>query len=199
MAAFSTALLALSGLATVAQAGASAYGQQRAAKAVRRQGWYEAEQLERNAVLAEEQAKDALARGETGVQQIRGETAQLLGTQRAALAAQGIDIQTGSAAEVQQDTTALGELDILTIRANAAREARGLTFEASQYRTAAAFTRKAAKAQASAYRVDAWSTLLAAAPDVIGAVGGVGRSALSAYKRRGSKYGPWSSGTRTDI
>lgn len=68
-------------------------------------------------------AADALARGEIAAQGGRSEIAQLIGQQRAALAASGIEVDTGSALDITTDTAGLGEFDILNIQANAEREA----------------------------------------------------------------------------
>lgn len=165
MAAFTTALLALAGL----KAGEAAFGiagANRQARAVRHQGWYEADQLGRNAAFAEEQAADALTRGAQAVSRSRADTAQLHGAQRAALAASGVDVNSGSAAELQGDTVELGELDALLIRNNAAREARGFAFQADEYRRGAALTLRASRAQARGIRAGRWTTLLGAAADV---------------------------------
>lgn len=193
MAAFSTALLALSGLASLGQGVAGYAASQRNARATRKQGWFEAEQLGRNAAFAEEQASDALKRGAEAEQRSRGETAQLRGTQRASLAASGVDITSGSAAELQGDTTELGELDALMIRNNAAREARGYKFEADEYRRGAQLTLRAAKAQATGYRQQGWTTLLGGA---VGAAQSFGRMRVP---RRAPSAGGYVSGTVTDI
>ena len=101
---------------TVAQAGMQAYGQHQAGKAAKRQGQYEARILEFNAGLAESQASDALARGREVESLARTDTKRLIGSQRTALAAQGIEVGSGSAVDVQADAAALGEQDALTIR-----------------------------------------------------------------------------------
>lgn len=87
-----------------------------------------------NARVAEAQAVDAIERGELEESRQRSSTQQLIGSQRARLAAQGIEIDSGSALEVQEDTAALGEMDALMIRNNAAREAWGYRTQAADYR-----------------------------------------------------------------
>jgi hypothetical protein len=81
---------------------------------------------ERNATLMEQQAEDSLYRG--GIQEQRQRLAgrKLLGRQRVGFAGQGVDVNSGTAALIQADTTAGTEMDALTIRNNAAREAYGL-------------------------------------------------------------------------
>lgn len=53
----------------------------------------------------------------------RRQTAQLISSQRAAAGASGIDINTGSAFQLQQDAALLGEVDALRIRNNGSRQA----------------------------------------------------------------------------
>lgn len=108
-------------------AGMSAYGQTRAGKETK--GIYD-----RNAQLAELQAQDAIERGQVEEKKARRQTEQVIGQQRVSLAAQGVDINKGSALDVQADAAYLGELDALTIRNNAAKEAWGYRVQAQDYR-----------------------------------------------------------------
>lgn len=78
-----------------------------------------------NAKVADLQAKDALSRGRESERRLRTQTRQQIGSQRASLAAQGIEVNEGTAADIQDDTAYFGELDALTIRNNAALEAWG--------------------------------------------------------------------------
>jgi hypothetical protein len=78
-----------------------------------------------NERLAKLRAEDALKRGQKREGASRGQYKKLLGKQRAAMAAQGIDIQSGSAQDIQEETQVVSELDALTIKLNAAREAFG--------------------------------------------------------------------------
>ena len=84
-----------------------------------------------NARISEMQARDALKRGHEAEGISRQKTKKLIGSQRAALAAQGIRVDAGSALDVQQESADIGELDALTIKNNAAREAFGFMQEAS--------------------------------------------------------------------
>ena len=61
---------------------------------------------------------------------------QLIGRQRAVLAANGVDVNEGSAVDIQVDTAGIGKLDELTIRSNAAREALGYRYQAYNARVA---------------------------------------------------------------
>lgn len=88
-----------------------------------------------NARMAEMQARDAELRGQEAEARHRKDVSRLTGSQRAALAGQGVDVNDlgGSAMDIQTDTAYLGELDALTIRNNAAREAWGFRSQAANY------------------------------------------------------------------
>lgn len=92
----------------------------------------QAAELRRNAGYAQDAADDARARGrkDSDLQRIR--TSQMIGTQRAAGAASGGDVNQGSNAIMQEDTAMLGEFDALTIENNAAREAYGYEVQATE-------------------------------------------------------------------
>lgn len=83
-----------------------------------------------NERIANMRAEDALKRGQEAVGRARGRTKKLVGSQRAAIAAQGIRTDVGSAQDVQQEAQDIGELDALAIKNNAAREALGFKAEA---------------------------------------------------------------------
>lgn len=98
--------------------GVSAYGQLKSGSETNKM-------FQRNAQFAEYQAQDAEARGKIDERKMRQLTEKTIGAQRAGLAGQGVDVNTGSALDVQADAAYLGELDALTIRTNAAKEAWG--------------------------------------------------------------------------
>lgn len=107
--------------------GMSAFGQMRAGKETKAI-------YDQNAQIADYQAEDALARGRVNEKMMRRQTEQTIGSQRAGLAAQGVDINRGSALETQASAAYLGELDALTIRNNAAKEAWGYRVQAQNLR-----------------------------------------------------------------
>lgn len=142
MAALTASLLALSAVSTYA--------------ATRKQGEYESGQLDVNAGLADEQAADALTRGKEAAARTALDTKALIGSQRVALAGQGVDVNSGTAADLQSDSAQLGELDRLQIEHNAQREAYG-------YKVDAANSRAQGEQVRSASRNAARGTLLTAA------------------------------------
>lgn len=165
MAALST--IALAAL-TAAQGINSFRGQRKQANAAEAEGDYTAQLLSRNADLADMQAADSVARGTLSEQKLRGETRQVVGMQRTGLAAQGIDINAGSAGDVQTEAKAIGEADAQTVKLNAAREAWGFATQAQDLRSRADLTRRGAANAADAMRTGATGTLLTTASDLYG-------------------------------
>lgn len=98
----------------------SAYKQANQQKDVLR---YQAKVSQNNAQIAEWQAQQALTAGAQQEQVSRVRTAGLEGAQRAAMAANGIDLGEGNATDILATTKFMGEREALTIRDNAARQA----------------------------------------------------------------------------
>ena len=92
---------------------------------------YQGEVAAQNQAIAQRAADDARKRGETDASIQRQETRRLIARQRSALAGGGVDVAGQSAVELYSDTAGIGELDALTIRSNAEREALG--FETDAY------------------------------------------------------------------
>jgi hypothetical protein len=103
------------------------------AQQAKAQAEYELGVSQSNQALAEIQARDVVTRGNKEAQLLKAKGQAMIGSQRTALAAQGIDIESGSALDVQADTAAQIDLDIITIRNNAWREAWGYKYQAAQY------------------------------------------------------------------
>ncbi len=135
-------------LATAALGGAYS-----SAQAQRAQGEFQRSQYELNARYSELQAKDAERRGTLAANRKRLEGRQVQGAQRAALAAQGLDVNSGTAAIVQGETQTLSELDAITIKNNAFREAWG-------HRVSAITDRSRGRFASMAGRYGARNTLL---------------------------------------
>ena len=127
------ALPIISIVATGLGTAVSALGAARHASAQRNQAQYQARVAENNAITANRLAEDSIQRGRIEEQRNRQQTRQLQGRQTAALAASGVDVQSGSALDVISDTAALGEIDALTIRDNASREAWQRRVQAQEF------------------------------------------------------------------
>ncbi|HXF44858.1 MAG TPA: hypothetical protein VNK91_01950 [Burkholderiaceae bacterium] len=110
-------------------------------QAQRRAGRMNQQLAEYNAELAEADALEATRRGGEGAARAQSQARRMIGTQRARLAAQGIDIESGSAADIQADTVAISEMDALTLQNNAVREALGYRTRARGYRIQGALDR----------------------------------------------------------
>jgi hypothetical protein len=157
------AMMAASLAASAAAAGASAYGAVQQGKAAEGQANYQAAVGRNNAIIAERQARDAEERGASEELAQRRQTAAGLGKQRAGMAANGVDLSSGSPLDILGDTAAFGELDALTVRSNAAREAYGYRNQASQFTSDAAAQKIAGRNTRKASYIGAGSTLLTSA------------------------------------
>jgi hypothetical protein len=115
----------------------------------------QAQVLDFNANVADLQAKDAVERGAEAESRFRSTIRGAIGSQRAGFAAANIDVSFGSAVDVQADAAFLGELDALTIRTNAAREAWGYQVQAADIRKRADVARREGVMMAEAGRVNA--------------------------------------------
>jgi len=93
----------------------------------------EAQVQQNNATLAGWQADDAIARGETAANTALLKGAQVKGSARATLAANGVALEGGSAQAVLNDTDYITAVDVAQLRDNAAREAWGYRQQARQY------------------------------------------------------------------
>lgn len=127
--------------AAVIGAGLSAYGASEQADAQKKAANYQAQVEAENAKIALNARTDALQRGELEAQKAMRQQAQLIGTQRAALAASGVDVTQGSALDLLASTRFLGQEDVATIQSNAAREAWGYEIQAGNAGSASNFER----------------------------------------------------------
>lgn len=153
-------------LLTGAQALTTAQSQFQQAGAVLSQGRYHQRLAKWNADQTERDAAFVLERGQRAANRQRQDAKGLVGSQRAAAAASGVEVNDGSALDVQADTAALGELDATTIANNAAREALGYKAQASGYRQQGIYEGLAARNQAGALKTAGYSTLLTGAANV---------------------------------
>ncbi|GAB5471419.1 MAG: phage protein [Rhodospirillales bacterium] len=120
-----------------------------AAQADNQASLYNAQVADNNAVLAERQARDAEERGRVERQRYLMQSSQLRGQERAALAASGLDISSGSPLQAIGDSAALAALDAGTITSNAAREAHGIRVQGVDYTNQATLHRQAGRSALS--------------------------------------------------
>lgn len=129
-----------------------------------------------NAQIARQQAAIALQIGQTEEQNQRLRTGQVLGAQRAAMAANGVDLGEGSPNDVLTTTKYVGERDSLAIRDNAARQAWGYQVQATNADNNALLFQHSS---------DAIDPTLSAATSLLGSAGQVASSWYSLSKARG--------------
>lgn len=111
-------------------------------------GKYQEKVAKVNAGISERAAADAISRGAVEADEQRKVTQQVIGAQRTGFAANGIDVNSGTAGLIQNDSAALGELDALTIANNAAREAYGYRVQAMDQRQQGKLARYSGKMEA---------------------------------------------------
>lgn len=167
----------------------SAYGQWRAGKAEKAAGKAQREAAESQAELAEYnagvaalQAKDAEDRGLQEEQRFRQGIDTLIGSQRVGMATGNVLVNEGSARDVQFDAATLGELDALTIRTNAAREAWGYKVEqedllkrAEIARKEGVYLEKAGNSRGNAQYINAANSVVGGSASLLQARYGMGK------------------------
>lgn len=131
---------------TIAATAVSAVGTGMQAASSAAQSRYAARVADRNAQMEDLAARDAIDRGKVESQNYQRQASQMQGAQRASMAANGIDIDYGSAALVRGDSARFAGEDVQNIRQNSIREARGFEINAANYRSQAAGSRQAASA-----------------------------------------------------
>jgi hypothetical protein len=99
---------------------------------------------ETNARIAEMGAQSALQQGQQQVGALTMRAGNIKASQRASMAANGIDIGEGNAGEVQASTDIMKEVDSNQIQANAVRSAWGYRTQATNYQNEALVKRATA-------------------------------------------------------
>lgn len=111
----------------------SAYGAHQQAEGQKELANYNAQVASNNATLAEYEALDATRRGDEAAAAVRRNADMLKGSQRSSMAARGLDLAEGTAAELQDQTEFFALTDMATARHNAAREAWSIRAQGSAY------------------------------------------------------------------
>ncbi|MGE0290232.1 MAG: hypothetical protein AB7P16_28455 [Bradyrhizobium sp.] len=157
-------LMTISTATDLVSTGLGVYGAFKQADAVKESAKANAATYDQNQVFAEAQARDAVARGRLAERKVRLATRSMVGAQRAALAANNVRLDEGSALDLQQDTALLGEADAFVALENARREAQGYRQQGLNY---------AAQAAASRSEAGNVSPFLAVAPTIVGGAASV--------------------------
>jgi hypothetical protein len=151
-------------MAAVAAVGSlilGAYGAAQSADAARQQGHYQSAVARNNATIASLNAAHAREVGQQQENAKREQTAQMIGRERAVAGASNVDSNTGSPLKIQSDTAKLGELDALTIRNNAARQAWNYESQQGQFGAEAGMFERAGN-------LEAMSSMIGGASSVAG-------------------------------
>lgn len=123
------------------------------------QARYEAKVADANVAAENERVRDALNRGDIEARDTARRQSQLIGAQRAAMAANGIDLGFGSAADLLADTAMYAREDLTTVRENTRREVMGFDINAANYGAQARAARSRATGALVAGGLQAASTI----------------------------------------
>lgn len=155
----------------------------------------QAELADINARIAELSAVGELSRGRAQTNAIGLQHGQLKSRQRTALAANGVDMGEGSAAEVQTSGDMMSEIDRNTAEANAVRSAWGYRAQATNLKNDALVKR--ATAGGISPGMQAFSTLLSEGGKVAGSWYGMNK--VGAFNSPSNGGIPGSNGFTGDI
>ena len=122
---------------TIASAVMQGIQAKNAAQAERNAAEYNAQIANNNAIIASQQRSTTLQQGDVEAQKSMRDQAQMIGAQRAQMAANGIDLTQGSAQDILASTKFLGGIDVNTIQSNAARQAWGYEVQGMNDKNAA--------------------------------------------------------------
>lgn len=147
----------------IAGAAVSAAGTVYGGMAAQAQGRYADQIAQRNAAMDRAASQDALQRGRIEEARQYRKNAQLQGAQRAAMAANGIETDYGSAMDLQTDTKKIGWQDANTIRENAVRESKGFEINAWNHLAEGQAARSQGNAALVGSLFNAGGTILSAA------------------------------------
>lgn len=170
---FST-IATIASLATTAVGGIiSAFGQAGAGQSNAAASMYQAQVARNNQTIAQQNAELVTQAGAAASEQEGMKTRSTVGAIKAAQAASNIDVNSGSAVDVRSSASELGELNQLTVRSNAARQAYGYESIGANYGAQAQIDTMQAQSAVRAGTIGEFSTLLGTASSV------------------GSKYAQW--------
>ena len=144
----------------------SAIGTYQQSKSLKSQLRYQAAIAEINQRLSESSTQQALRQGEQQAATTTMKYGAMKSQQRAAMAANGVDLGVGNAAEVQASTDILKDIDKQTIEANAVRAAFGYRMQGTGFANQALMDR--ASASSISPLSSGFSTLLGSATKVAG-------------------------------
>jgi len=127
---------------------------------------YQSQVAQYNRAIALQNADYALATGEIQARNYGMGAAQRMGAIRAGEGASGIDVGSGSKADVQTSQQVVSDIDLAQIRNNAARKAYGYQVEATGDEAQAELYQRAAKTATTAGDIKALGSLVGGSTSV---------------------------------
>jgi hypothetical protein len=118
------------------------------AQAASAQGEYQRMQYDTNARLARVRAADAIERGSKDAHAVHNRGRRVVAAQAAGYAAQGVDVNTGTPADIQAQSARMSAEDTQRVHNNAWREAWGFEVEAQNFTGAGRMAELAANTSA---------------------------------------------------
>lgn len=173
-----TALTLLSVGTSLLGAISGSKGQRKSGEAARQRADFQAAILRNNATLLRTLIPDVFARTAVTQRRIQLSTVQTVGSQRAALAAQGLLIDAGSARNIIADTFAVGQATEIDAQLNAERQALRLEIAAINSENDAKVTQLAGAQAEEASKIQARGTLLGGFAQTGGILSGINFNGL---------------------
>ena len=121
-------------IASAALGAVSSYSQGKSQQAMYN---YQAQVAEQNKKIANQNAAQERQTGIEEARLQRMKTLQAVGSQQAAMAANGMDVTQGTSLDIIEDTSAMGELDALQIQTNYERKALAYEQQANNFQNEA--------------------------------------------------------------
>ncbi len=174
------ATLAAISIATgVIGTGVSAYGMHQRGKAQSEAMAYQADINRRNSIIAQQNANMERQAGLEEQRRQRLKTAQIIGQQKAGMAASGLMLNDGTPLDVMSDSAEMGELDALMLGYNSEKRARGYLTQSSSLGSQSMLNSMSGQNAMTAGLISAGGS----------ALGGIGKVADSWYKYKTMKTG----------
>lgn len=156
----------IAAVAGVVGAGVSAVGMVQQGQATQKAETYKAQVAANNAIIAEQNARHAEEAGLAQAQATSLKGSANAGRIKAAQAASGLDINTGSAVDVQESDAEKSQLDTETVMSNAELQAYGYRSQGTGFDAQAGLNRAAADQAPVAAAFSASGGLLSSASSV---------------------------------
>lgn len=145
----------------------SAAGAVRTASANARAAKYQAQIAENNAKIAEQHAQYALQEGEANAQQESLKAGARNSSVRAAMASNGVDVNTGSAVDVQASSAALGRLSTENVIHDARLRSAGYEEQARDLRAQSGLYKRQAKSARTSGAIQSVNSFIKTATPII--------------------------------